>query len=434
MQKLGDATVRLVTKGRERDMRIGFFGHFGSRNLGNEATLVAILSRLRALDPSSEFCCICSHPEIARARYGIDAVPVTIRSIRIWNRQAPLRKRLGMALAGAREELGDYAHAFKALKRTDTLIIPGTGLLTDAYGFSAWRPYGLFKWLLMAKLRRCKVLFVSVGAGPVHTVLGRLLIKTALSLADYRSYRDDASREYLKQIGFRTRRDPVYPDLTFSLPQELLGRETDLANARPVVGVGLMEHAGRYGVADPSDETYAAYLESLVIFVRRLLERGYDIKLILGDGDTFVVDDFRSLLRERSGSCDEGRVTYAPAETFSDLLAQLEVTDAVVATRFHNILFAILLDKPVVAVTFHHKCTSLMRDMGLARFCHDISDMNPERLIAQFEELMQSAEDVTQVSARRVNAARAMLDEQYEILFDAAEGAARAGSASTVPT
>ena len=42
------------------------------------------------------------------------------------------------------------------------LIVPGTGLLTDAYGLGGWGPYSLFKWSLAAKLRGCRVLFVSV--------------------------------------------------------------------------------------------------------------------------------------------------------------------------------------------------------------------------------------------------------------------------------
>ena len=61
------------------------------------------------------------------------------------------------------------------LRRTDMLIIPGTGLLTDAYGLRNWGPYNLFKWSLIAKVCRCKLLFVSVGAGPVYGALGRLL-------------------------------------------------------------------------------------------------------------------------------------------------------------------------------------------------------------------------------------------------------------------
>jgi|SRR6516225_3197928 len=46
------------------------------------------------------------------------------------------------------------------------------------------------------------------------------------------------------------------------------------------------------------------------------------------------------------------------------------------------ILFqALELHKPVIAISFHHKCTSLMSDMGLAEYCHDINHMNAGRLI-----------------------------------------------------
>ena len=52
-------------------------------------------------------------------------------------------------------------------------IVPGTGLLTDADGLFGWGPYSLFKWSLIAKVCRCKLLLVSVGAGPIYGILGR---------------------------------------------------------------------------------------------------------------------------------------------------------------------------------------------------------------------------------------------------------------------
>ena len=129
---------------------------------------------------------------------------------------------------------------------TDMLIVPGTGLVTDAYGLVSWGPYSLFKWVLMAKLRRSRVLFISVGAGPIYGAAGRALVKAALSLADYRSYRDEASREYLSGIGFPAERDPVYPDLVFSLPQALLSdRRARSRGPQRVVGLGLMEYSGQ---------------------------------------------------------------------------------------------------------------------------------------------------------------------------------------------
>ena len=178
--------------------------------------------RLRSLSPDCEFCCICTNPDVVIARDGIDAVPISTRLVRIWDRQTPMDKRVRMAFLGVREEVGQYVRAFKTLRGTDMLIIPGTGLLTDAYGLSTWGPYNVFKWSLVAKLRGCKVLFVSVGVGPLYGTLGRFLAKSALLLADYRSYRDSSSAAYLPTTGFRATDDPVYPDLVFSLPQTLL--------------------------------------------------------------------------------------------------------------------------------------------------------------------------------------------------------------------
>ena len=61
-----------------------------------------------------------------------------------------------MALVGMGAEPRQYARAFRNLKQTDMLIVPGTGLLTDAWGLTSWGPYGLFKWSSMAKLRGCR--------------------------------------------------------------------------------------------------------------------------------------------------------------------------------------------------------------------------------------------------------------------------------------
>jgi hypothetical protein len=47
------------------------------------STLIAILSRLRALFPEAEFTCICLNHEAVVARDGIDAVQITTKVARI---------------------------------------------------------------------------------------------------------------------------------------------------------------------------------------------------------------------------------------------------------------------------------------------------------------------------------------------------------------
>ena len=122
---------------KQKPTKISFFGNFGTMNFGNEATLLVMVSRLRLLFPNCEFCCICTSPENVIATHGIEAVPHTVRSVRIWDRQVPLGKRLRMATLGLSEEIREHIRAWRELKGTDMMIIPGTGLLTDAFGSRA---------------------------------------------------------------------------------------------------------------------------------------------------------------------------------------------------------------------------------------------------------------------------------------------------------
>src|SRR5262249_55888992 len=146
-------------------------------------------------------------------RFGVDAIPISTRSIRLWNRDVGLGARLWTAVVGVVEEVGQWISVHRALRGTDVLLVPGTGLLTDAFGLSGWGPYNLFKWSSMARLRGARVRFLSVGAGPLYTGLGRRLVRYALALADYRSYRDAPSLDLARQIGMRGDTDRVRPDL-----------------------------------------------------------------------------------------------------------------------------------------------------------------------------------------------------------------------------
>src|SRR5262249_33992535 len=140
-----------------------------------------------------------------------------------------------------------WAKGLMKLRTTDALIIPGTGLLTDAYGLTGWGPYNLFKWSLIAKICRCKLFFVSIGAGPVYGTLSRWLVRSILNFADYRSYRDASTKQYLEGIGFQSDNDRVYPDLAFSLPETAIPHN-DNKSGRSVVGLGVMLYAGKYSV------------------------------------------------------------------------------------------------------------------------------------------------------------------------------------------
>ena len=407
-----------MEKGDKKPKRICFYGHFGSPNFGNESTLLAFLSQLRRLLPEANVVCACTGPETLVETREIEAVPISRTLFKRWNPRTPLTAWLRRVFVGLPSEFWRGLDAFKTLNGTDMLIIPGTGLLTDAFGLMAWGPYNLFKWSLMATVCRCKVLFVSVGAGPIYSALGKYFVKSALSLADYRSYRDNASLEYLKRIRFTTNSDGIYPDLAFSLPEAVLPRDSDKRGKRSIVGLGLMLHASMYRTVGPAGVAYSAYLECLVAFARWLLARDYDVRLLIGEvSDMGASDEFRSLLKTSLGTYDEGRIIDQPALSLEQLLPQIAATDIVVATRFHNILLALVLNKPVISISFHHKCASLMAEMGLSDYCQDINHMNAGRLIEQFQDVERNAEKLKTVIRQRVEQSRKALDEQYNLIF-----------------
>jgi len=180
----------------------------------------------------------------------------------------------------------------------------------------------------------------------------------------------------------------------------------------------VMQDPSRYRTARPTDSVFRAYLESLARFVEWLLAQGYDVRLLIGDVvDKPVVQEFKALLKSRLARFEDERIIDEPVASVEEIFSQIATTDVIVATRFHTTLFSLLLAKPVIAISFHHKCSSLMSQMGLAEYCQDINGLNADRLIEQFCRLRQNAGDLKESIRERVEACRDALDEQYGIIF-----------------
>jgi polysaccharide pyruvyl transferase WcaK-like protein len=398
---------------KNKPKTIAFFGHFDSSNFGNESTLQAILYHLRRFSP-----CITTGPEAAIQSHQIRAVRLSESFVKFWIPRHRLSKLLRRIFIGLPTEVYRWYRSLSQLRGTDMMIVPGTGLLTDAYGLIDWGPYSLLRWSLAAKLCRCKLLFVSVGGGPVYGEFSKYIIRTVLRLADFRSYRDYTTVQHLRDIGVRADNDPVYPDLVFSLPKMTILNLDNPEPQRLVVGLGVMNYAGRYSVANPSGLTYSTYLEELVILAKWLISRHYDVKLLIGDAaDNDAKQKFKDLLRKQLLGCEEKHIIDEPISSVQDLLSQIATTNFVVATRFHNIVMSLICNKPVISVSFHHKCESLMRAVDMSDYCLDMNDLTAKSLINKFSNLERNADDIKQKIGDKTELFRQELDEQYRLIF-----------------
>jgi len=418
--RYGEGMEKNLKEYKKKSKKVTFYGLFGQGNLGNECTLQAIIYNTRKYFPDAELSCICYRPRKAKVIHNMSTFPIRGLPDKVWSDQdSPALRLLRRAFIGIPMRLVYLVRSLKMLMRTDVLVVPGTGFLSDAYTSSFGWPYDIFIWSLMAKLCRCRLFYVSVGAGPLYHSLSKWFIKLALSLADFRSYRDNSTIEYLRDVGLATNNDRVYPDLAFSLADAAAPQVDSCKRHRPVVGIGLMSDPGRLIVENPTSGMYLNYLHKLVIVGKWLLARGYEIRLLIGDvQDKTATQEFKRLMKEHTGICNEGQSVDEPVFSVEDLLLQLAATDAVVATRFHNILLALLLNKPVISICFHHKCASLMSNMGLSEYCQDINNLDSDRLIEQFCDLERNAEKLRPLIRQKREEFRKALDEQYNFIFN----------------
>ena len=395
-----------------RPIRIALFGLFGCGNFGNDGSLEAMLDHLRQSRPDAELSCICHDPEVVRQAFRIDTLPINV-SRRLQAVRYPAVRRL-MKIPG---RVADFWHSLKVMRRFDIMVIPGTGILDD-FGERPWgMPLDIFRWCLAARFSRVHIAMVSIGAGPIGNGASRRLMIGAARLAQYRSYRDQFSKDFMLGAGLDACEDPVYPDIAFKLPTPTASAPAERPGGRLLVGVGVMAYRGWYGFDRNGDDIKGQYLDRLADFVSYLLSAGHDIRLLTGENtDRLAIADLLELLRRRHGDVFEARISCEPANSLHDLMRQMRDIDVVVATRFHNIVCALKLGKPTVSLGYSKKNDVLMRDAGLAEFCQHVEQFDVGLLVGQFERLVSSRDALSRLILQRVDQFRARLAEQDDRL------------------
>ncbi len=391
--------------------RVGLFGNLGSGNIGNDASLEAMLKYLRADQPGAILDAMCSVPDTVKHRYGVPAVPM---------RWLPPDDAQASAMMVARKSLAKTTATIRIaswVRRHEVVIVPGMGALETTLRTRPWQgPYIMFVLCVSGRIFRTKVALVSVGADVGSERLTRWLFTAAGRFASYRSYRDELSRDAMEQQGLDTSRDRVYPDLAFGLPVP-----SSVPGAERTVGIGLMDYSGNDVHGQP-DEIRASYVEKMKSFTRWLVDNGRRVRLFVGDNaDETVVEEILADLRTRRPDLDPTWVVADPVVTFADLMGAMEPAGTVVATRYHNVVCALMLSKPTISIGYAEKNAVLMAGAGLAEYCQSVDSLDVERLIAQFTQLERHAarlrQRVTEGNAAKVPLVEDQLAELSAVLF-----------------
>jgi polysaccharide pyruvyl transferase WcaK-like protein len=391
--------------------RIGIIGYFGCANLGNEGSLEAILTFLRRARPDARVSVICPDPATAARQHRVAAIATGAPPVdKAWFRA------LNRLLLKLPARLLDISRTLRQVRDYDILLVPGTGILDDLGERPGGMPYTLVRWFACARLLGRKVALVSIGAGPIVNPANRRLLKLAARLANYRSYRDLSSKTYLAGLGLDTSRDPVVADVAFGLESP---RRSSTPRSDVTVGLGIMDYHGWYPWSQTAAATKAAYLQDLALLGIHLLEKGYRVRLLMGqESDREAIDSVTEKIAAHFDGIRPERLVFDWASSLHDVMRQMTDTDLVVATRFHNIVCAMNVGLPVISLSYAPKNDALLNDAGLGAFSQHCEKFDVEAILEQIERQIRERDHLSALVTTAVDRYRRVLKEQEDALLN----------------
>jgi polysaccharide pyruvyl transferase WcaK-like protein len=424
--------------------KIGLLHHIGGGNLGDDATQAALLQNIRRRWPHAQIFGFSMNPEDTLRRHGIPSYAirrttwalgytaaveneVTFKSKTkgLLSQCPPFLKLIKLvntvAVRTPRALLREAAflrHSFQTLKSFDLLIINGGGQLTEwtgPWGFL----YTIFKWVALARLANVKCVFLNVGAGPLTRPLSKFFARRALSLATYVSFRDEDSRSLAQRIGFAGT-SHVFPDSAYSLAIPTAAVPGGIKRPpKTIVGVSPMPYCDPRIFPEKDQSAYDAYIRKLGRFSSWLVGNECSVALFGSDIgiDPLAVDDLLNALRRGGDTAVSGSVITEQVSSGEELLFKMSRMDYVVTSRFHGVVFAHLLNKPVVAISHHPKVAALMDEMGLAEYCVDIRRFDLNLLTETFSTLVRNHDEIKDRMAQKLVSYRHRLTGQFDDLF-----------------
>jgi polysaccharide pyruvyl transferase WcaK-like protein len=414
----------------------------GGGNLGDDATQTAVMQNIRKRWPNCEICGFTMNPSDTQSRHGIHSYPIRVHTWTLGDQRETQDASIKQAIKATVgkysflyslitiinriviktprlifKELSFLAKSFRVLRSFDILIVSGGGQLLDHWGGPWQFPYTIFKWVFLAKLARVECIVLNVGAGKLTRPLSQYFVRRALSLADYVSFRDKTSKALARDIGFNGEAH-VFPDCVYGLDIGAISEGSSDERNRPVVGIAPMAYGDKRVYRENDPNVYNRLVHNLDLFGSWLISKEYRLALFCSDigVDPPAVEDLRTLI-VAGNPAGADSVIVCSLKSGTDLLRNMASMDYAVTCRFHGVVFAHMLNLPVIAISHHPKVVTLMNDLGLSEYCVDIHTCDMNMLTEAFASLVRNGPAIKRRMADRLAYYEGELSKQFDELF-----------------
>ncbi len=369
-----------MTKKHSKNLLIS--GYYGFNNIGDESILRAVIDNLKSRVPEASITVLSQDPASTKEKYQVDSV----------DRRSILS-------------------ILKALWYCDILISGGGSLLQDVTSKRSIFYYLFIMWA--ARLLRKKVLIYSQGIGPINSLINRKITCGILKRADGIVVRDDASREFLQEIGVTGKEILVTADPVLRIPPADLG-----------TGMAILEKEGFVRTTDKITVGFAIrerklgsrFVDQLAIAMDRLRKEA-NVQLVLipfhYSEDMGVIDELQHRL---GGDVCALRHKYLTDE----MLSIIGNMDLLVGVRLHALIHAAIMEVPMIGISYDPKINSFLHSIGLRAMC-SIYDFDADFFMEEFNRAWKDREKNRIKVSENMAALRKKLDANEEIIKDLLE-------------
>ncbi|MBU8905973.1 polysaccharide pyruvyl transferase CsaB [Desertibacillus haloalkaliphilus] len=326
-------------------MRVVLSGYYGFHNVGDEAILFSIIAALKAEQPDIEIVVLSNDPDYTKKTYQVEAVN--------------------------RWQLKEVS---QAIRSADGVISGGGSLLQDKTGNRSVIYYSGI--MMIARAYKKPFVIYAQGIGPVDKKVNQRITKVAISKAKLVTVRDEASKQFLKDIGLKNEVSVV--------PDPVLGIDVNTRSSDWVQEQSLKQPMLAVSVRDwPSSDNYK---EAIAGALDQAAGLGYKVVFVPmhGEHDAETSKEVAAMM--------SAEALISPHDaSIEEKIAVIGESAMLVGMRLHALIFAAVVETPFLALSYDPKIDAFA-DLCQQPVAADVHDrLSAEEL---FEKIKQHSEQL----------------------------------------
>ena len=272
------------------------------------------------------------------------------------------------------------------LKKSTCVVIGGGGIIQDTYKKSLIHYLG---YIFVSHFLNKKIVLYCVGCAAIHQQSNKYLVNKIFNFVDLISVRDEDSKKLLENIGLENVISIYDPSFNIKFKKN---NENVKTNQRKKIGISVIPYYDKRYWPVSNNKIYSKYKRTIEKIINELTSTKYNVCIIPTTAwDINVAKDIVKNVKDKSSV----RILYSYDE--NDLMNHIDEMDILITTRYHSLIFAISMEKPVIAIDYHPKTKSLIDRFNLHKYAVSIDEINSKRILDLVGKIENDREIINQI-------------------------------------